>query len=353
MTFAEFLDWWRGQLGELLPVSLRSALHRRQSEIAVSIDGDNLELASKPGKASAALDLSEHPEIGAAPAIRAFLAELAGLPRRVRLSLAPGEFLVRQLALPSAARPHLSETIRYQLPQVTPFSAEDCWFACAENRGASGADTLVVWLLVIPRHKLARVFGAIGLSAPESPWVCDEMPSSDQTLALSWRATDESAPSRRRVRIAWVGMAMLWMVAAMLHVGHKLRVHEQLEQTADTLRVEALEVGRHRDRLAALDTQAAWLMKEQQSAHSTLAMLDLLTRKLDDQTWLQRCEINRQRVTLTGVAPSPASLIGELESLPMLSEVRFETAITRDAGSAGNRFKLSAKMISTTTEDGI
>ncbi len=353
MTFAIFLEWWRTQLGELLPASLRDVLHRRQSEIAIAVDDDHVKLSSEPGQAHAELDLAEHTDITTAPKVKAFLDDLSGLPRRVRLSLAPGEFLVRQLTLPSAARPHLAETVRYQLPQITPFNTAQCWFACGEIRGSTNQNTLTAWLLVIPRHKLSRVFGAIGLSAPQSPWPCDTMPSSEHMLELGWRATDDHAPSRKRLRIAWAAMAMLWFGALILHVDHKLQVHEQLEQTADALRVEALEVGRHRDRLAEIQAQADWLAKEKQTAFSTLAMLDLLTQKLDDQTWLQRCELNDRRIVLTGVSASPASLIGELEALPMLSEVRFETAITRDAGNDGNRFKLSAKMTPTDTADEI
>ena len=353
MTFTVFFEWWRAQLGELLPVSVRKLFNRRQSEIAITVDGNTVQLSSHAGKADAELDLGGDADIVSAPAMTAFMDDLSGLPRRIRLSLAPGEFLVRQTVLPNAARPHLAETLRYQLPQITPFSTEHCWFACGEVRGSSTQDTFTAWLLIVPRHKLARVFGAMGLSAPQSPWPCDVMPSSDQTLELVWRAADERAPSRKRLRIAWAAMAMLWIGALMLHVDHKQQVHEQLEQAANALRIEALEVGRHRDRVAAIQAQSAWLAKEKRTAFSTLTMLDLLTQKLDDQTWLQRCELSGKRIVLTGVASSPASLIGELESLPMLNEVRFETAITRDAGNNGNRFKLSAKMAPRNTEDGI
>ena len=351
MTFTVFFDWWRAQLGELLPASLRNLFDGRQGQVAITIDGDKVELSSQAGKADAELDLAG--DIVSAPVMKTFLNDLAGLPCRIRLSLAPGEFLIRQTTLPNAARPHLAETLRYQLPQITPFSTEHCWFACGETRGSSTQDTFTAWLLVIPRNKLARVFDAMRLSAPQSPWPCDVMPSSDQTLELVWRAVDERAPSRKRLRIAWAAMAMLWIGALMLHVDHKRQVHERLEQTANALRIEAFEVGRHRDRLAAIQAQAEWLTKEKQTAFSTLTMLDLLTQRLDDKTWLQRCELNSKRIVLTGVASSPASLIGELEALPMLSEVRFETAITRDAGNDGNRFKLSAKMTPVNTGDGI
>ena len=352
MTLTIFLDWWRNQLAELLPESLRRSLRGRQTEIMVALDGDEAKLTSHFSESDTTLSLASDAELMASPALKAFLAGLPDTPRRIRLSLAPGEFLVRQFNLPIAARPHLAETVRYQLTQHTPFNPEQCWFACGANEGSSTQEVLATWLLVIRRHKLSRLFDAAGLSAPSSPWPCSAMPPPDQPLELAWQTVDEKAPVRKRLRIAWAATVVFWMVALTLHVNHKFEVYDHLAETAGTLRIQALEVGRHRDQLAEIHAQAEWLAEKKQTSLSTLAMLDLLTQRLDDQTWLQRFELNDQRLTLTGVASSPASLIGELEALPMLHEVRFETAITRDAGNTGNRFKLSAKLMPKQKEGG-
>lgn len=344
MTAAEFFSWWRTQLGELVPASLRSSLQDRKTAVALKIDGTRLELSAPPADAVTMVELPVDDQAVRPQALTEFLSGLSGAPQRIRLMLAPGEYLSSRLSLPRAAQAHLAEAVRYQLPQLTPFSADQLYYACGETRDSPADGPLSVWLIAVPRQRVDRALSLIGQGVPDGPLPLKKPPAPGETLDLSWRVAETSASPRRRRQLAWLGLIGLFAGVSLVHVHNLQEQQARLDEILQEVRGRAVEVSDLRDLLASTTAQAAWIAEHKQAAVSALMLLDTLSEQLDDQTWLQGLELRGRQLTMRGLSASPATVIETLEKSELLKEVRFDSAITRDNLGKGDRFNVSAKL---------
>ena len=129
-----------------------------------------------------------------------------------------------------------------------------------------------------------------------------------------------------------------------LHVHRQQQTQQQLDAELKELRARAVEVSDLRDRLSVARAQLDELTRHRTSARSPLVLLDTLTQRLDDQTWIQGLDLRGDDLRLRGISTAPASVIETLEASTLLQEVRFEAAITRDGRGQGERFNVSARL---------
>jgi general secretion pathway protein L len=308
------------------------------------VDHDRIELSAPPADTVVTLDVATQGPLGRPDELDTLLSSLSGPPQRIRLKLAPSTYLLRQLTLPRAARADLAEAVRYQLPQLTPFSADRVLYACGEATDSPGDGGLDVWLVVIPRRQVERALELIGQSPPQNPVPLKRPPTEDEPLELSWRVTEASAASLGRRRLAWLGMIALWLAIPIVHLNQLQGEQAALDRTLATLRGGGAEVSELRDRLEAARVQTAWLGDRKQATVSVLAVMDHLSELLDDQTWLQGLDLQGDRLKLRGISSSPAGVVETLEASGLLEDLRFDAAITRDGRGQGDRFNISARI---------
>jgi len=344
MTAAEFFDWWRTRLSELVPAPLRGSWHSTKTTLTLRIEHNRLQLSALPTKDTAEVKLGAADEMSGQPAVADFLSKLPGRPQRIRLTLGPAEYLLQHLTLPRAAQAHLDEAVSYQLPQVTPFTADQLFYACGEAPDSPANGPLSVWLVAVPSQRIARALRLIGQPPPDNPLPIKIPPAPGEAITVSWSVREQADSSHRRMRIAWSVLLALWLAVLGLHTHNREQAQSTLELTRDELRARAVEVGRLRDRLEHANSQATWLVQRREQAISPLMLLDALTQQLDDQTWLQGFELSGQRLTLRGISSSPAALLETLEASKLLRDVKFEAAITRDGRGQGDRFSISARL---------
>jgi general secretion pathway protein L len=71
-------------------------------------------------------------------------------------------------------------------------------------------------------------------------------------------------------------------------------------------------------------------------------LLNDLSILIPHDTFLQRLQRKGNKLTLKGESASASSLIEQLEASPLLSEVRFSSAVTQLPGSDRERFAITA-----------
>jgi general secretion pathway protein L len=344
MKASEFFRWWRAQLLELLPPALRSSWQDGKSQLVLHIRGDGVELHAPALRESVRFTLPPGDTATPPPEAEALLARLRGGPQRISLVLSPDDYLLRELTLPRAAQGSLAEAVGYQLPQLTPFSVSQLIYACGETADSPAEGPLSVWLVAVPRQRVARALGLVGQAPPDGYLPLRQPPAAGEEVELSWRVAETSTVAQHRWRIAWLGLAALWLGVLGLHLYHQHQAQTRLDQTLEELRSQAQQVGALSDRLDIVRAQAQRLSGLKQSAYSPLVLLDALTEQLDDQTWLEGFDLRDGRLTLRGVSTSAATLIETLEATPLLRDVRFDAAITRARRSEGDRFNISAQL---------
>lgn len=348
MRASDFFRWWTARLDELVPAPLRATLRETRASLTLKVDTDRIELSASSADAVVTLDATAGNQAG----LDALLSSLSGPPQRIRLALAPSTYLARRLTLPRAARGDLAEAVRYQLPALTPFRADNVLYACGETMVSAANGDLDVWLVAIPRQRLERTLQRIGQSPPRSPLPLQHPPADGETLEIVWRTADRSAPPLRLGRLAWIGMIALWLAVPSVHLYPVGNEQAALDRELATLRKEAREVSALRERLEAVQVQTTWLAERRQAAVSPLGVIDRLSELLDDRTWLQGLDLQGDGLTLRGLSSSTASLIEILEASSLLEDVRFDAAITRDRRGQGDRFNISARIVLTAKDDG-
>jgi general secretion pathway protein L len=344
MTAAAFFDWWRTQLSELVPAPLHGSWHNAKITLALRLEQGSLKLSAPPAQAATTVELNPGDQGSEPKQVVDFLDNLPGRPQRIRLTLGPAEYLLQHLTLPRAAQPHLAEAVGYQLPQVTPFTADQLFYACGETPDSPVSGPLSVWLVAVPSQRITEALRLVGQPPPENPLPIKVPPGPGEQLVVSWSVREQAESRRRRMRIAWAALLALWLAVLGLHTHNRQQAQSKLDLARDELRARAVEVGRLRDRLEHARSQATWLVRRREQAISPLMLLDVLTQQLDDQTWLEGFELRGQRLTLRGISSSPAGLLETLETSRLLRDVKFEAAITRDGRGQGDRFSISARL---------
>ncbi len=342
MTTVEFFAWWRARLGELVPETLRGSWQNAGTSITLKIEGNSLELKAPPADTVVRFKLSTQDDPAEPEPSTGSLSDLPKAPHRIRLIVGPDDYLSRQLTLPRAARGNLAEAVGYQLPQLTPFATGQVLYACGEMPDSPTHGLLSVWLVAVPRQHIVRALALIGEVPPTVPLPLRNPPVAGEALELSWRVAEKSSSPRRR--LAWLGLAAMWIAVIGLHSHNRQQEQAQLDQTLSEISIRAAEVGQLRDRIAKVRMQAEWLAEHRQTAVSPLALIDALTQQLDDKTWIQGLDLRGQRLSLRGISESPATLIGTLEATALLKDVRFDAATTRDGSGQGDRFNISAQL---------
>jgi general secretion pathway protein L len=351
VTESSFFHWWLTQLASLVPGPLRRGWYAGGKTVTLEIEHEHLAISPVPGGERILVDLPTGP---AARIDRND--ELAGrIPsalNTLKVRLAPQEFLVRRFTLPLAARTHLAEAVGYQLPKLIPFSSAQVLYACGVEKDSPASGPLNVWLAAVPRRRLEAALTLLDIDMPEGALPIASPPAQGDWLDFTWRIQQRTGLSFGSRRLLWAGAAACWLAGLGLHLHNKQSDHDALSSTLADLRGQSAEVSRLREQLTNTIAQVDWLNQKKQSVVSTLDILDILTRELEDDTWLQTLELKDNEVSIQGLSPAPAGLIEKLEDATLLRDVRFESAITQDARNQGSRFSISARLRPLTGGDG-
>ena len=340
MRLQALLTWWGGQLHDLIPQRRHDLWRQRRATITLQIS-EHLVTFSGPGPRGLETCELSFDDVGErADVVDAFVASLSKPLRRLAVVLAPNQYLSQRLTLPRVARAHLSETVGYQLPKVTPFTTDQVLYACGELPEATADGPLSVWLLVVPRQRLVQAMALLNRPAPTSPLPVAAPPQPGEPLEMAWNIEESHGAARRR-RLVWIGLLCAWIAAFGLHLRNQYVAKDELHETLAELQTESRQVIALRERLAQSAAQLEHVGKLKQASTSSLVLLDTLAKLLDDKTWLQRLDLDSNNLALMGISSSPSALIEKLEASAAFEGVRLD-AFTRDNSTQADRFNLSA-----------
>lgn len=339
-----FMRWWGEQLADWLPARLREALAGRATELRLVVrDGGWQLLLHHRGRDT---ELGTDAELDAA-ALRTALAAHPAV-QRITLRLPPGHYLSRTVDLPLAAAGDLAQAIGYQIDTLTPFGRDQLWLFCGEQQRLPDGKRLRAWLVAVPRRG-AQALADLGLDVDGDPAGPRRAPADGDTITLKFRPAAVGARLPLGWTLAGLNLVVL-MLAAGLHLDNREAELALLKERTQALQPQALAAS---DLAREADTLQQRLDKLQQARETQpprVAVLDDLTRRLDDQTWVTRMELRNRQLRLQGTSSNASALIGELDDSPLLGEVRFEASLTRDPAGGGERFNLAGKVIGPKTE---
>ena len=342
-----FWRWWGLALASWLPASMRALLaldgrrlllRHAAGELRVALErsGQARELVRLPWQADGA---AEDPLQGMLPPA------LAALPRW--LVLPADAALRRPLLVPAAAGDRLREVLGFEIDRQTPFTADEVRHD-ARVTGRRDDGQLEVELVVLPRAvcdaAITRVGGAgAGLAgidlddAGGEPLEVNLLPEASRHRRTDpWQRWNLARAARAVVAIA----SAMWMV-----LDNRRDAADAFEQASLARIAQAREASDQRRQVADHIEGMQYLAGLRAERPTMVEILDELSRRLPDNSFLEKLSVENDRLLLIGQSTEASALVRELGESPLWSAPALAGALQQDPRSRRDRFTLTAELV--------
>ena len=350
-----FLDWWLGELAALIPAALRRRARRRGRALCITVEPSRIRVGHRVNTRTrllreAPLGTDGEPASADCEQLRRLTAGLQPCRTLCEITVAPELALIREVELPAAAQENLRQVIGFQMQRLTPFSVDDAYYDYSVIGRRSGK--LQVRLAVVPRRTVGRAIGWLAgwdlRPAPESRAGAGSTLPLDpgEPITLRFRDPSYRKPYSGRFPAVLLSLNIALVGAAVaIPLVQEPRRLERLETRLLEARRAAeatLEIGRKVERLRA---EARFLADRARVRASTVLLLEELSARLPDTTWVFRLELRDATVHLHGSSVAASSLVATLEDSETLASVRFAAPVLRDGNTGRDRFHITAQLV--------
>lgn len=341
-----FFQWWFQQLKDLLPAGLKSRMRQELCLLYLDMSRDTVSIrANFRGHSDAFGELPLNEDADENPELLQWLRELPRQPDRIVLRIAQGRFITRELDLPLAAEQNLSESIGFQIEQLTPFNADQvlCFSGLLERLPSE--KKLRAWMAVTPTQQIDNALQLLGSPPPTPLNMPRQQPASGGPLEIVFRPFGQSdSRGFRGTLISAILLIAALLGVGWLHVENRQTSHQHLQSALSNARSEANEAAALREAASRLQQQTEQLAGSLQTTPVFTALWADISERLDDQTSLQRIDLRDNKLVLQGLSENAPQLIEQLEASPWLDNVSFASSVTRDRASNKDRFNISAQL---------
>ncbi len=327
----EFLAWWGRQLWELVPHRLRQGTGAGNCVIADATEPGLLALTARRRGGEGHLgefrtDASSNDAARTGAMAAALAARARGEP--VLLRLAPGTALERDVNLPLAAERDPERILGYEMERLTPFAADEVFWAYAITARDRARGRLMLRLTIVPRTAVQGLIDLLAGAGARPSLLEAPTPNGFRTITLSH---EDGAPSRmqlstRSVIAAAAALAALVLVSPFLRQSLAMAdVHDRLSALEPQMRqVEIL-----RRRITGAGAGGDAVATETRRLGDTLEALAAVTEIFPDDSYLTEFTMRERKMTLSGLSASAPRLISLLSADPRIHNPAFTAPVTR------------------------
>jgi general secretion pathway protein L len=337
------LAWWQGELVACLPMRWRAWLQRGPQWLLLDASTPELMLR-RLGETTplARIDADQAPELQGA-ALREGCSGVDPADFRLVLCVSPAVTLRRRLTLPAAASADLRQALAYDMDRQTPFRLADVYYDAREQTLAKAR--LQVELVVVPRAHVDPVLARLKAAGIDVDGV--DMADGAGRLGVNLLPREQCARRahpRRRLNgmLACVALALL-VLAMQQWVSNRRAALVAMRTQVAALRVQAQQVAELRQRLLDRVGASRFLARRRAQSPTVLDILDDVTHRLPDGTWLERLSVNGGQVGLQGQSPQATALLERMKGSAVLSEPSFQGVIQADPQTGKERFYMVAQ----------
>jgi general secretion pathway protein L len=338
--------WWRTALAAWLPARWQALFGWARDRLLLVGEGDGFQLRLE--RAGEILDLGHlpppPPDATDDPLAPVLGPQIVDLPRWLVLPANSG--LRRRMLMPAAAVDRLRDVLRFEIERQTPFEAGNVVFdALLLGRRPDGqAD---VELIVVPKASFDAALAAIGPLAATLAGV-------DIAGAAGAPVGVNLLPAERRVRIADPWRGWNWALAAVAVLAFAVGLWQLLdnrraaagllEQQVASRADAARRVTLQRQQLTDAVQGTAFLDRARSGRPTNVEILDELSRRLPDNTYLEKLAIEDDHVLLIGLSTDASALVPGLEGSPLWKSPALTGALQPDPRTRRDRFTLTAEL---------
>ena len=343
-----FLSWWWIALASWLPPRVRQLLGMDRGRVLLLVEGEVLRLRLQRGdeiRELGSLPTLENFEAGTDPLAPVLDMRLADLPRW--LLLPAGSSLRRRLPLPAAAAERLRDVVGFEIERQTPFAADAVAYDARVIARREGDGPIDAELVAVPRAALDPHLAALGPVAPLLAGIdvagADGVPLQINLLPPALR---------QRTRDPWLTWNIAFAAVAVVAIALTLwQVLQNRRAAADRFDAEiaresapARRAAAQRQELINLIEGQAFLKRTRSAYPTAVEVMDELSRRLPDGTYLEKLAIEDNRLTLIGLSNEAPALIGRLQDSKLWRSPALAGALQTDPTTHKDRFTLTAEV---------
>ncbi|WP_305806206.1 PilN domain-containing protein [Stenotrophomonas sp. YIM B06876] len=337
------LSWWKRSLLAWLPLRWQALLGWSSARLLLASHAGRLRLVRSTAECCDVV--ADVPLPDTAQALHPLIpAPLTALPRHWLL---PATCVLRRtLWLPAAAERRLHDVLRFEIDRQTPFTAAQVYFdsrVC--SRRADGQ--LEVELVVVPLQQLASQLPVAagwetmleGVDVADA----DGRPLGVNLLPPE-RRRQRPDPWRRWNRLLAVIALVMLVAAAWQLLDNRRAAAQALRGKIAATAPRARAVAAQRQQLQDLVDGARFFDQQRAARPPAVAVLDELSRRLPDGTWLEKFSLEGGQMQLIGLSTSASSLVSRLEGSPLWKTPALTGVLQADEGQRRDRFTLTAEL---------
>jgi len=338
---------WRefvAALMSLLPARLRALVEGNDQRLFLLRQGDEVELLAAGRRGDAPLGQLPLDDATVLDQARQRLDDSA-VPRWLLLPVS--QVLRRTLALPAAAEPRLREVLAFELDRQTPFSADQVSYQGRVLSRDTAAQQLGVELLVLPKSRLdaeVLALGTLGADLAGVDVVDADGRRLDVNLLPESRRQHRHDPVRRLNAALAAAAAMALLATLLLTLANRREVRDDFRSQVEAATVEARQARLLRSQLQVSAQAANFLAATRASRPTMLEVLDDLTRRMPDDTALDKLAINDDNLVMVGYSSAAPALVALLQDSPLLVEPALSGAVQADPRTGRDRFTIAARI---------
>lgn len=341
-----FFAWWGASLASWLPGSWRAVFGLARDRLLLSGGADLLQLRLQT--LDGIRDVGSVPLPAAAegddPLPRLLAPGIADLPRWYLLPAAAS--LRRRVTLPAAAAERLRDVLAFEIDRQTPFAADAVYFDArvVERRGDG---QIVAELVAVPKPVLDAALAALGAPASSLAGV-DVAGESGMPLGVNLlpmpRRQRGADPSRRW---NWIlaAVALLALAAGLWQIlDNRRAAADAFEKQVSARAAEARRVGQQRQQLLDMVEGSAFLERTRGGRPTMIAVIDELSRRIPDNTYLEKLSMENGQLQLIGFSSDASGLVQKLEGSKLWRSPALAGALQPDPRSGRDRFTMTAEL---------
>lgn len=336
-------DAWTALLS-LMPAGLRAMVQGDDQRLFLLRQGDEVELRAADRRGDTVLGCLPLDDAAVLGEARQRL-DGSAVPRWLLLPVA--QVLRRGLVLPIAAEPRLREVLAFELDRQTPFSADQVSYHGRVLSRDVAAQQLDVELLVLPKSRLEAELLALGTLGADLAGV-DVVDAQGRRLGVN--LLPESRRERRhdpvrRLNAALAAIAVVALFATLLlTLASRRDVRDDFRAQVEAANVQARQARLLRNQLQVSAQAANFLAATRASRPTMLEVLDDLTRRMPDDTSLDKLAINDDNLVMVGHSNAAPALVALLQASPLLVEPALSGAVQADPRTGRDRFTMAARI---------
>ena len=347
-----FMEWWSGELKELVPNKYRNDLFPDSVAVYVTdVKSDEKDAVVwcdkkqtiKPVEFDDSVEDKEwwHQ-------LNHYLGT-SEVETEVTCLLEESEVLIRSVAMPVAVYSEIESVLTFELDKYIPFKPEDVEFAFRKGDVVEGSEKFPVMLAVIKKQQLNKLVSDFEAKGLQLSGIDVNVGTAETPVALGVNFLPKDIRKKKDwTKIKWnaglmlVVLVLLWFVMYSSLDNKRVKI-ASLEEQVSVLKKDARRAKLLETELNNSIQAANFLGNLKKNTPNRMLIIQELTQKIPISTYLTRIMINQERVEVVGQSDNANSLVPILNQSDMWYEPQIVGNVTIDPRTNKEKFTIKSE----------